>query len=66
MHSKKKLYRRLFFYGVALHSIAYVENLVIIRRILIRNNNIINMIFTIEFDLVIIVNVINMSMLNVE
>ncbi len=43
-----------------------VENLVIIRHILIQNNKIINMIFTMGFDLVIVVNVINMSMLNVE
>lgn len=43
-----------------------VENLVIIRHILIQNNKIINMIFTIGFDPVIVVNVINMSMLNVE
>ena len=40
-----------------------VGNLVIIRRILIQNNKIINMIFTMGFDPVIVMNVINMSML---
>ncbi len=43
-----------------------VENLVIIRHILIQNSKIINMIFTMGFDPMIVVNVINMSMLNVE
>lgn len=48
-------------YGVVL-----VGNLVIFRHILIQNDKIINMIFTMEFDPMIVVNVINMSILNVE
>jgi hypothetical protein len=49
-----------------MEGVVYVETLVIIRYILIQNNKIINMIFTMGFDPVIVVNVINMSMLNVE